>query len=85
MEGQTPCLVMDFIPGESLYELVKNRGVLSEAEAVECIRQIGEALVEVHNEGVVHRDVNPKNIIRRRNGRAVLIDFGIAKKIVSSC
>ena len=84
MEGQTPCLVMDFISGESLYELIKKRGVLPEVVALECICQIGEALVEVHKKGIVHRDVNPKNIIRQRNGKTILIDFGIATKIVSS-
>lgn len=81
MEKQTPCLVMDLIPGESLYKLVNKRGVLPESEAIECIRQIAEALVEVHRKGIVHRDVNPKNIIWQRNGKVTLIDFGIARRI----
>ncbi|HEY9650453.1 MAG TPA: serine/threonine-protein kinase, partial [Coleofasciculaceae cyanobacterium] len=77
-EGDTHCLVMDFIPGESLWHLVRRRGALSETEAVEYIRQIGSALSVVHQQSLVHLDVTPPNIMVRNNGKAVLIDFGIA-------
>ena len=77
-EGDTHCLVMDFIPGESLWHLVGGRGALSETEAVEYIRQIGSALSVVHQQNLVHLDVTPPNIMVRNNGKAVLIDFGIA-------
>jgi ribosomal protein L7/L12 len=77
-EGDTHCLVMDFIPGESLWHLVGHRGALSETEAVEYIRQIGSALSVVHQQNLVHLDVTPPNIMVRNNGKAVLIDFGIA-------
>uniref|UniRef100_UPI0035CC6130 serine/threonine protein kinase n=1 Tax=uncultured Nostoc sp. TaxID=340711 RepID=UPI0035CC6130 len=81
-EGAIHCLVMDFVPGENLFEAVKRRGALPEAEIVPCIRQIGEALVVVHQAGLVHRDAHPGNIMLRSNGKAVLIDFGIAKELV---
>ncbi|MEH2307879.1 serine/threonine protein kinase [Nostoc sp.] len=81
-EGDTHCLVMNFVPGENLFEAVKRRGVLPEAEIVPCIRQIGEALTVVHETGLVHRDAHPGNIMLRKNGKAVLIDFGIAKEIL---
>ncbi|MHC5746755.1 MAG: serine/threonine protein kinase [Nostoc sp.] len=81
-EGTTHCLVMDFVPGENLFEAVKRRRALPEAEIVPCIRQIGEALVVVHQAGLVHRDAHPGNIMLRTNGKAVLIDFGIAKELV---
>ena len=81
IERSTPCLVMDFIPGHNLYDFVIERKPLSETEAIEYIRQIGNVLSEVHQQGIVHRDVKPHNIIRRVNNRVVLIDFGIAKKI----
>ncbi len=77
-EGDTHCLVMDFIPGESLWHLVRRRGELSETEAVEYIRQIGSALIVVHQNKLFHLDVTPPNIMVRNNGKAVLIDFGIA-------
>ncbi|MBH8571965.1 serine/threonine protein kinase [Nostocaceae cyanobacterium CENA369] len=81
-EGATYCLVMDFVEGENLFEAVRRRGALPEAEIVQCIRQIGEALSVVHQAGLVHRDAHPGNIMVRSNGKAVLIDFGIAKEIL---
>lgn len=81
-EGETYCLVMDFVPGESLFNLVQTRGVLPELEAVGYMQQIGEALTFVHHQGLVHRDSHPGNIMVHNNGKAVLIDFGIAGEII---
>jgi serine/threonine-protein kinase len=80
-EGDTHCMVMDFIPGESLWQWVHRRDVLLEAEAVRYIRQIGGALQVVHEAGLVHRDAHPGNIMLRGDS-AVLIDFGIAGEMV---
>ncbi|MEY3868691.1 MAG: hypothetical protein RLZZ338_2582, partial [Cyanobacteriota bacterium] len=76
------CLVMDLIVGESLWEIVKKKGALSEEKALHIIRQIGEALIVVHQTGIIHRDAHPGNILLRNNGAAVLIDFGIAAEIL---
>ena len=81
-DGKTYCLVMDFVPGESLFNLVQKRGALPEVEAVGYIKQIGEALIFVHHQGLVHRDAHPGNIMVQKNGKAVLIDFGIAGEIM---
>ncbi|MGF1991316.1 MAG: serine/threonine protein kinase [Nostoc sp. ZfuVER08] len=81
-ESATHCLVMDFVEGENLFEVVRRRGALPEAEILPCIRQIGEALSVVHQAGLVHRDAHPGNIMVRKNGKAVLIDFGIAKELL---
>ena len=79
IEDNLPCIVMDFIPGESLYNLVQVQGPLSETKAREYIQQIGSALMVCHRKGIIHRDVHPNNIlIRQDNGQAILIDFGIA-------
>ncbi|MDF2387561.1 GUN4 domain-containing protein [Nostoc ellipsosporum NOK] len=81
------CLEMQYIAGESLWEYVRNHGVLPETEAVKYIRQIGLALVDVHNKGIFHLDVTPPNIMLNfdqrvpNSGKAVLIDFGIAGDI----
>ncbi|MBW4476292.1 MAG: serine/threonine protein kinase [Tolypothrix brevis GSE-NOS-MK-07-07A] len=84
-EGKLWCMAMEYIQGEHFADRVVNRGVLSEAEAVGYIQQIGEALTIVHNNGLLHRDVKPANIIVRSNQReAVLIDFGIAREFVPS-
>lgn len=78
-EETLPCLVMDFIPGKSLYDLVQSGGKLAEFQAIAYIRQVGSALMVCHQAGIIHRDVHPHNIIvRADNGKAVLIDFGIA-------
>ena len=72
------CMVMDFIEGESLFDLIDHQGKLPETEAVQYIRQIGDALVQVHGMGLVHWDVHPGNIMIRPQKDAVLIDFGLA-------
>ncbi|MDB9305439.1 serine/threonine-protein kinase [Nodularia spumigena CS-591/12] len=74
------CMVMEYIDGEDLASRVENQGVLAEAEALSYIQQIGEALIVVHNNGLLHRDIKPQNImLRSGKSEAVLIDFGIAR------
>jgi serine/threonine protein kinase len=83
-EHNLPCLVMDFIAGESLLERVMRKGALPEAEAVGFILQMADALAVVHREGLVHRDCHPGNIMilpperHQPQRQAILIDFGIA-------
>lgn len=81
-ENGIHCLVMDLVSGESLFNMVRQKGRLPDTEAVAIIRQIGEALIDVHQAGIVHRDAHPGNIMLRRNGQAVLIDFGIASDLI---
>ncbi len=69
-EGTLPCLAMDFVDGETLAKIVEKKP-LSEAKALEYIRQIGEALCVVHGEGMVHRDAHPANIMVKPDGIAV--------------
>ncbi|CAD5964506.1 serine/threonine-protein kinase [Planktothrix agardhii] len=81
-ENGLHCLVMDLIVGQSLWDIVQKNGRLSEAEAVSLTRQIADALVMVHNAGIVHRDTHPGNIMLRNETSAVLIDFGLAAEIM---
>ncbi|MBE9104817.1 serine/threonine protein kinase [Nostoc cf. edaphicum LEGE 07299] len=82
-EGNLPCMVMDYIEGEDLGQRLKRIGMLSEAEALLYIRQIGDALTLIHSKGLLHRDLKPRNIMIRINKlEAVLIDFGIAREFV---
>lgn len=82
-EGSVCCIVMEFVGGETLATYVTRKGALSEEEALMYIRQIGEALILVHQNGLLHRDVNPRNIMLRANKHeAVLIDFGIAREFI---
>lgn len=81
--GSLWCMVMEYIDGEDLASRVDKKGILPEAEALQYIQQIGEALTVVHNQGLLHRDVKPHNImLRLKKGglEAILIDFGIARE-----
>lgn len=78
-ENGTAYYVMEYIDGRSLNDIVKERGVLSEAEAVGYIRQIADALKYVHSLNRLHLDVKPGNIIVDNSGKAILIDFGASK------
>ncbi|MBE9067216.1 serine/threonine protein kinase [Leptolyngbya cf. ectocarpi LEGE 11479] len=82
VEAGQPYLVMDFIPGQPLSALIFPRRPLSEERALHYIRQIAQALQTVHGQGLLHRDVKPQNIMID-DGNAILIDFGIARELVS--
>jgi eukaryotic-like serine/threonine-protein kinase len=78
-EQGLPFIVMDYIPGQTLAELA-DRNPLSESQAIHYIRQVGAALQLIHEQGLLHRDVKPENIILREGtDSVVLIDFGIAR------
>lgn len=76
---------MEFIDGQSLDNTIINspKGHLDEATALSYTRQIGAALSFMHNRGILHLDVKPANVMVRRDGRAFLIDFGLAKLYTS--
>ena len=77
--------VMAYIDGETLGERVRTQGPLSAAEAARVLREIAWALAYAHGQGVIHRDLKPDNIIlERATGRAVLTDFGIARRLEST-
>jgi serine/threonine protein kinase len=73
------CLVMDYHPGVSLAELLRDRHRLPPSVVAALGRQLSAALEAVHEAGVVHCDVKPANLMIADNGRLVLIDFGIAE------
>ncbi|WP_437809488.1 protein kinase domain-containing protein [Sorangium sp. So ce1078] len=80
-----PYLVMGYVRGRSLRQLMQERGPISPEELAPLLGQIGEALSVAHGLGIVHRDVKPTNVLleEERNGevRAKVADFGIAKWI----
>lgn len=71
-------VVYDFIPGKSLRELVAERGRLPESEVISLGLDLCEAAGAVHELGIIHRDITPKNVVVSGDG-AHLIDFGIAR------
>ena len=79
-ENGTAYYVMDYIEGESLYDIVKHGGALTEADAVRYIRDTAAALEHIHARQIMHLDVKPGNImVREEDRRAILIDFGLSK------
>ncbi|MBH8575131.1 serine/threonine protein kinase [Nostocaceae cyanobacterium CENA369] len=85
IEDGLPYMVMEYIPGDTLGNAFVLPAIpLPEATAIHYIRQIGAALQVVHNNGLLHRDVKPDNIILRQGTQeVVLIDFGIAREFNS--
>ena len=80
--GNLPCIAMEYVAGEDLWKWVEKRGFLSETEALNYIRKVGEAVIVVHEKGLLHRDIKPQNIMVRDNQDAVLIDFGLARGFI---
>lgn len=73
-------IVMDFVEGLSLRQrLYEAEGPLAVGEAMFVIRQVAAALAFAHDEGIVHRDMKPGNILLSTDGRVLLSDFGVAK------
>jgi len=74
-----PFLVMDLVDGESLEDRLEREGGLPPRRSADLVAQLAEALEHAHAEGVVHRDVKPGNVMVDREGRAHLMDFGLAR------
>lgn len=73
-----PFLVMEYVPGETLAELLRERGRLDPAEALTIALEIARAMEAAHARGVVHRDLKPQNI-KVVDGEVKVLDFGVAK------
>lgn len=81
VEDDLPFIVMEYVPGQTLDTLVLPDTPLPEATAIHYTRQVGSALKVVHQNGLLHRDVKPQNLILRQGtDQVVLIDFGIARE-----
>ncbi|EDX71077.1 protein kinase domain [Coleofasciculus chthonoplastes PCC 7420] len=74
-------LVQEFIDGQDLEEELQAKGIFSEPEVIEILREMLAVLKFVHENGSIHRDIKPSNIMRHRNGRLYLLDFGAVKQV----
>ncbi|MEO8155630.1 MAG: protein kinase [Rhizobacter sp.] len=81
VHNQQPYLVFEYVPGRTLTAHLRARGALPAREAVEMMVGVLDALQVAHAAGVVHRDLKPSNILVDGNGRARVMDFGIAARM----
>ncbi|MEU9968373.1 serine/threonine-protein kinase [Streptomyces malaysiensis] len=82
-ESEVCWIVMEYVSGGSLADMVRSRGALSPEEAGSIGCQIAAALAKSHAEGVVHGDVTPENVLITEDGVAKLTDFGISRALWS--
>lgn len=78
-DRQIHFLVMEFVDGQSLQELVSEHGVLSFFDAAEFTRQAALGLKQAHEQGMIHRDIKPGNLLVDTNGVVKILDLGLAK------
>src|SRR5438093_13730158 len=74
-------IVMQYVDGENLKDILQQRGRMSPAEVVPIARQVCRALSVAHANGLIHRDVKPQNIMIDRTGNVRLTDFGVVKAL----
>jgi tetratricopeptide (TPR) repeat protein len=76
-------ITMEFVEGNDLRRVLLDCGKLPPEEAVEIIRQVCLALDAAHSAGIIHRDLKPQNIMKDKNGRILVMDFGLARSVES--
>jgi tetratricopeptide (TPR) repeat protein/predicted Ser/Thr protein kinase len=79
--AKTRFITMEYVDGQNLHEILRERGKLEVAEAVDIMEQVVSGLAAAHREGIIHRDLKPGNIMRDANGRVVVMDFGLARTL----
>lgn len=79
-----PYLVMEYVEGRTLKDLIESNGALPVRTAIGITCQILDALSAAHQHGIIHRDVKPQNVIVTDKGRVKLADFGIAREAKAS-
>ncbi len=79
-EGHAMCfIVMEYIRGESVADLLHREGSVEESLALDILEQAAHGLAVIHDMGLVHRDIKPGNLMLTQNGKVKITDFGIAK------
>jgi len=77
--GDTACIIMEFVEGETLDRYLHRKGKLSNEEAENIVQQVASALAYLHDKHIIHRDVKPQNFKIQPGGTVTMLDFGIAK------
>ncbi|MFD5829969.1 Stk1 family PASTA domain-containing Ser/Thr kinase [Lentzea sp. NPDC060358] len=79
--GPLPYIVMEFVDGRTLRDIVKTQGPLSGKRAMEVMADVSAALDFSHRHGIIHRDVKPANVMITKSGAVKVMDFGIARAL----
>ncbi|MGV9305281.1 Stk1 family PASTA domain-containing Ser/Thr kinase [Nonomuraea sp. NPDC003727] len=80
-DGDVVYLSMEYVPGKTLRDVLRSRGRLPAREALEIMIPVLAALGAAHQQGMVHRDVKPENVLLTDDGRVKVVDFGLARAI----
>ena len=80
-DGGLPYIVMEYVPGNTLRDLIEQKGPLPVAQAIEIGSGILAALEYAHRNGLIHRDIKPSNVLITPQGMIKVVDFGIAKGV----
>lgn len=83
-EGDTHYIVMEYVPGQTLKQVISKHAPLAVGQAVNIAEQILLALKHAHERGIIHRDVKPHNMLITSDGRVKVTDFGIARAASAS-
>lgn len=83
-ENNLDYIVMEYIPGDNLKDIIRHQSPLSVNRALDITRQIAEALNHAHQRNIIHRDIKPHNILVTPDGQVKVTDFGIARAISAS-
>ena len=82
-ENNTSYMVMPFIEGRTLQQIVEQQGPIDYPQAVNYLAQVADAVGYIHQRNILHRDIKPDNIIITAEYRAILIDFGSAREFIN--
>jgi len=77
--GEHHYFVMEYVDGETVYDRIVAKRRFSEKEAIAMVRQVASALKHAHDQGFIHRDIKPKNIMLSKSGAVKLADLGLAR------
>ena len=84
MDGENRYLIMEYVQGQTLKEVIREKGRLSPTVAAQITIRILSALQHAHQNGIIHRDIKPQNILVHADGHIKVADFGIARMANSS-